>query len=109
MQETATTADVTRLGMLLADDVVYEHPSAGFRIVGRDAVLAAIAGHLGETRRASSAVRRRVTAPGAAAIEEELIFEMRDATRWTPVRRRQLLFLEHRAGRLTRVIEYWDR
>lgn len=107
MQAGATAASVEETTRWLADSVVYEHPAAGVRMIGRAAVAQGIRSFLGATRSADIRLLSALTAPGVVAAEEQVSFEMKREGRWTRTTRTQLTVYEIRQGRITRLIEYW--
>jgi ketosteroid isomerase-like protein len=108
MQAAATEATVSAVAALLADSVVYEHPRAGARLVGRAAITEGIRGFLGKTRRARVEVLRQIAGSDAVAAEERVTFEADRDGVWSAESRTQLSVYEVRDGRISRLIEYWQ-
>jgi hypothetical protein len=108
MEAGATEADVTAASALLADSVLYEHPAAGARLVGRATLAEGMRGFLGSTRDASIRVVRQITAPGVVVAEEQVSFEARRDSGWSRTTRTQVTVYEVRDGHISRMIEYWQ-
>jgi hypothetical protein len=109
MQTGATSAEVRQLTDLLSDDAVYEHPAVGIRIAGREAIRKAIEAQLGATRNARSNLLGQISQAGVSVISEQLTFEARDGETWRTVTRLQLLLFEYKDGKVSRILEYWER
>ena len=109
MQAAATPADVDRVADLLTENAIYEHPAFGMRISGRDAIRTAMAGQLGRTREVRSEIISRSGLRAVSALTEQLSFDARDGSGWTPVKRTQLLLIESRDGKIAKIVEYWDK
>jgi ketosteroid isomerase-like protein len=108
MQAEATEANVSAVAALLADSVVYEHPRAGARLVGRAAITEGIRDFRGKTRRARVEVLHQIAGPDAVAAEERVTFETDRDGVWSEVSRTQLSVYEVRNGQISRLIEYWQ-
>lgn len=107
MQEGATAADVEAVLRLLADSVVYEHPQAGARLVGRATIGAGIQRFLGATRNARLEVLREIVTGAALAAEERVTFEVPRNGGWTVASRTQLAVYYVQGDRVLREIQYW--
>jgi len=107
MQAGADERSVEAAVKWLADSVVYEHPAAGVRMVGRTAVAEGIQSFLGATRTADIRLVSELTAPGVVAAEERVSFEVKQDGGWRRLTRTQVTVYEVREGRITRMIEYW--
>ena len=109
MEAGATDADVTAATALLADSVVYEHPAAGARRVGRATLTEGMRSFLGRTRNPSIRVVRQITGRGVVVAEEQVSFEAsREGGGWERSTRTQVAVYEVRDGHITRIIEYWQ-
>jgi hypothetical protein len=108
MQAGATEASVEAAVAWLADSVVYEHPAAGVRLIGRTVVAQGIRSFLGTTRSANIEVLQELTAPGVVVAKERVSFEAKREGRWTQTSRTQVTVYEVRKGQITRLIEYWQ-
>ncbi len=108
METGATEADVILAAALLADSVLYEHPAAGARLVGRATLAEGMRDFLGSTRDASIRVVRQITAPGVVVAEEQVSFEARHDSGWSRTARTQVTVYEVRDGHISRMIEYWQ-
>jgi ketosteroid isomerase-like protein len=109
MDAGATDADVTAATALLADSVVYEHPAAGARRVGRATLTEGMRSFLGRTRNPSIRVVRQITGRGVVVAEEQVSFEAsREDGGWERSTRTQVAVYEVRDGHITRIIEYWQ-
>jgi len=108
MEAGATEADVTVASALLADSVLYEHPAAGARLVGRATLAEGMRAFLGSTRDAGIRVVRQITAPGVVVAEEQVSFEARRDSGWSRTTRTQVTVYEVRDGHISRMIEYWQ-
>ena len=109
MQADATAADVERVLGLFAPDATYEHPAFKMRIEGVEAMRKGRLAQRGLTRNATAAIISRTAIKDVEAITQELSFEARNADGWRPVTRRQLLLFEYKEGRITRIVEYWQK
>lgn len=109
MQANATEASAERVLALFTPDAAYEHPAFDMRVAGTAAMRTARLRQLGATRTARATITGRTALADVEAITLDLAFEARDGDTWRPVTRKQLLLFEYEAGRITRVLEYWQR
>ncbi len=105
--EDARRAEVEALGALLAGDAVYEHPRIGARIEGRSAIVDAMAGFLGSTRKPTTDRVVTMRAPGVEVVGFDLRMEQRAGSTWSWIERRQVIVLEMRNGRITKISDHW--
>src|SRR5262245_39209592 len=70
MEAGATDADIAAATAFLADSVVYEHPAAGARRVGRATLTEGMRSFLGRTRDPSIRVVRQISGRGVVVAEE---------------------------------------
>ena len=109
MEAGATDADVAAATAFLADSVVYEHPAAGARRVGRATLTEGMRSFLGRTRGPGIRVVRQITGRGVVVAEEQVSFEaQRGGGGWQRSTRTQVAVYEVRDGHITRIIEYWQ-
>lgn len=109
MEAGATDADIAAATAFLADSVVYEHPAAGARRVGRATLTEGMRGFLGRTRDPSIRVVRQIDGRGVVVAEEQVSFEaQREGGGWERSTRTQVAVYEVRDGHITRIIEYWQ-
>ena len=109
MEAGATDADITAATAFLADSVVYEHPAAGARRVGRATLTEGMRSFLGRTRGPSIRVVRQIDGRGVVVAEEQVSFEaQREGGGWERSTRTQVAVYEVRDGHITRIIEYWQ-
>lgn len=107
-QASATAADVDRLLALCTDELVYEHARVGAVVRGKSQIRAGFVAHLGEIRGDRTQVVRSAQGPRFVALEVLRTFEVKDASGWHPVSRRQLLVLERdEQERIRRVLDDW--
>ena len=102
----ATAADVERLLDLLTDSVVYEHPRAGARLLGKSTLRQGMLGYLGSVRNAADSVVERTTAPGVVVLVAQTHGEAENKGKWVPFTRRTLRVFELDGSRIRRIIEY---
>jgi ketosteroid isomerase-like protein len=102
----ATAADVDRVLALLTDSVVYEHPRAGARLVGKSVLRQGMLGYLGTVRNGVDSVVQRTVAPGVVVLVTQSRGETEAKGKWTPFARRALRVFEFDEGRIRRIIEY---
>jgi ketosteroid isomerase-like protein len=105
--EAATETDVDRVLARLTDDVVYEHPRAGARIQGKEALREGMLSFLGATRAARDSVINVVVGPGVAILTVLQSFEMRQDGHWEARQRRAVKVFEFQGELVRRVIDYW--
>src|SRR6476659_496251 len=109
MEAGATDADVAAATAFLADSVVYEHPAAGARRVGRATLTEGMRSVLGRTRDPGIRVVRQIDGRGVVVAEEQVSFEaQREGGGWERSTRTQVAVYEVRDGHSTRIIEYWQ-
>lgn len=107
MQGDATAASIEATTRWLTDSVVYEHPRAGARLVGRATVAHAMAGFLGATRHARIIIRRLIQGAGVIVVEEDVRFDALHDGRWGPARRIQVTVLDFQGGQISHVVDFW--
>jgi hypothetical protein len=107
MQERASSRDVERALSFCAEGFVYEHPSAGARIEGKDKVRAGMSGYLGETKNA--AYMLRILASNShvvvAQIDQGFLGKEKDGS-WKPGKRSNITVFEIAGGKIARILDY---
>jgi ketosteroid isomerase-like protein len=107
-QASSTAADVDRLLALCTDELVYEHARVGAVVRGKRQIRAGFVTHLGEIRGDRTQVVRSAQGPRFVALEVLRTLEVKDASGWKPVSRKQLLILERdEQEHIKRVLDDW--
>lgn len=104
----ATGEDIDRLAAFFAEDGVVEHPRAGARVEGRDAIRRGLASHVGdyvgEGRIQVADIR---STPRAVVVDLTLTFNVPGDDGPRAVTGRHIKVIELADGRIARVIDYW--
>jgi hypothetical protein len=100
MQETASSSDIERALWFCSERFVYEHPSAGARIVGKEKARAGMSGYLGETKNAT--YRLQILASNShvvvAQVDQQFLMKQENGI-WTPWKRSNITVFEVERGK----------
>jgi len=107
MQENASSRDVERALSFCAEGFVYEHPSAGARIEGKEKVRSGMSAYLGETRNATYSLRILASNPHVVVAQVDQRFLARQENgSWVPGKRSNITVFETEGGKIRRILDY---
>jgi len=107
MQEHSSSRDIEQALAFCAESFVYEHPSAGARIEGKETVRSGMSGYLGETKNATYALRILASNPDVviAQIDQRFLAKQQDGS-WKPGNRSNITVFEIEGGKIRRILDY---
>lgn len=107
MQEGAGSSDIERALAFCAEGFVYEHPSAGARIQGKENVRAGMSGYLGETKNATYTVRILASNPFVvvARVDQRFLVKQEGGS-WVSGKRSNITVFEIDGGKIARILDY---
>jgi hypothetical protein len=107
MQEKATVLDIEKALSFCADGFVYEHPSAGARIEGKDKVRSGMRGYLGETKDATYTLRILASNPHVvvARVDQRFLAKQENGD-WEAGKRSNITVFEIDHGNIARILDY---
>jgi branched-subunit amino acid aminotransferase/4-amino-4-deoxychorismate lyase len=107
MQETASSSDIERVLWFCSERFVYEHPSAGARIVGKEKARAGMSGYLGETKNATYTLQILASNSHVVVAQVDQLFLMKQENGiWTPGKRSNITVFEVERGKMARILDY---
>jgi hypothetical protein len=103
----ATPAVIDSLLALYSDSVTYEDPNVGVVLHGQQAMRTGIINYLGSTRAVHVDAPHVTVGSGVVIWDATTPMEIRDGTRWSPVKRHGVRVIEFdAAGKVRRLIDY---
>ena len=107
MQESASSRDIERVLSFCTDGFVYEHPSAGARIDGKEKVRAGMRGYLGQTKNATYTMRIVASNPHVvvARLNQEFLAKQENGS-WIAGKRANITVFEIDGGKIARILDY---
>lgn len=103
----ATIATIDSLLAFYADSVVYEHPSVGAIVRGKQALRTGMAAYLGSVRAVTEQPPHVIVGPSVVVIETPAGTDPRNPSQPVPVTRRAIRVLEFDArGLVRRILDY---
>jgi len=107
MQETASSSDIERFLWFYSERFVYEHPSAGARIVGKEKSRAGMSGYLGETKNATYTLQILASNSHVvvAQVDQQFLMKQENGI-WTPGKRSNITVFEVERGKIARILDY---
>jgi ketosteroid isomerase-like protein len=107
MQQNATSNDIERALSFCAEDFVYEHPSVGAKIEGKEKVRSGMSGYLGETKDATYTLRILASNPDVvvARVDQRFLAKQENGS-WTAGKRSDITVFEIREGKIRRILDY---
>jgi hypothetical protein len=107
MQETASSSDIERVLWFCSERFVYEHPSAGARIVGKEKSRAGMSGYLGETKNPTYTLQILASNSHVvvAQVDQQFLMKQENGI-WTPGKRSNITVFEVERGKIARILDY---
>jgi len=107
MQENATSRDIENALSFCTEGFVYEHPSAGARIDGKEKSRSGMSGYLGQTKNATHTLQFLASNPHVvvARIDQQFQVKQENGT-WVPRKRSNLTVFEIQDGKIARILDY---
>jgi hypothetical protein len=107
MQETASSSDIERFLWFYSERFVYEHPSAGARIVGKEKSRAGMSGYLGETKNPTYTLQILASNSHVvvAQVDQQFLMKQENGI-WTPGKRSNITVFEVERGKIARILDY---
>ena len=107
MQQSASSRDIERALSFCAEDFVYEHPSVGAKIEGKENVRSGMSGYLGETKDATYTLRILASNPDVvvARVDQRFLAKQEDGS-WAAGERSNITAFEIREGKIRRILDY---
>jgi ketosteroid isomerase-like protein len=107
MQEQSNSRDIERALSFCAESFVYEHPSAGARIEGKERVRSGMSGYLGQTKSTTYALRILASNPDVvvAQVDQRFLAKQEDGS-WKPGNRSNITVFEIEGGKIRRILDY---
>jgi hypothetical protein len=107
MREPASSSDIERVLSFCDERFVYEHPSAGARIVGKEKARAGMSGYLGETKNATYTLQILASNSHVVVAQVDQLFLMKQENGiWTPGKRSNITVFEVERGKIARILDY---
>ena len=107
MQERASPNDIERALSFCTEGFVYEHPSAGARIEGKEKARAGMSGFLGQTK--DAAYKLRIFASNShvvmARVDQRFLVKQENGS-WLPGKRSNITVFEIESGKIARILDY---
>jgi hypothetical protein len=107
MQETASSSDIERVLWFCSERFVYEHPSAGARIVGKEKSRAGMSRYLGETKNPTYTLQILASNSHVvvAQVDQQFLMKQENGI-WTPGKRSNITVFEVERGKIARILDY---
>jgi hypothetical protein len=107
MQGDASLRDVERALSFCTEAFVYEHPSAGARIEGKQKVRSGMTGYLGQTRDATYTLQILASNPHVvvAQVQQQFLVKQENGS-WVPGKRSNITVFEIDRGKISRILDY---
>lgn len=107
MQEKASSSDIEQVLSFCSERFVYEHPSAGARIEGKEKARLGMSGYLGETKNATYTLQILASNSHVVVAQVDQRFLMKQENgSWTPGKRSNITVFEVGRGKIARILEY---
>jgi hypothetical protein len=106
-ESTGTIATIDSLLSMYSDSVVYEDPSVGAVIRGKQAMRQAMRQYLGSIRRVAASSARITVGRRVAIVETATRMEILQGRTWVPLSRNEIRVIEFGAdGLVRRILDY---
>jgi hypothetical protein len=107
MEENASSNDIERALSFCTEAFVYEHPSAGARIEGKQKVRSGMTGYLGQTKDATYTLQILASNPHVvvAQIHQQFLVKQENGS-WIPGKRSNITIFEIDRGKISRILDY---
>jgi limonene-1,2-epoxide hydrolase len=107
MQESASSTDIERALSFCAEGFVYEHPSVGARIHGKDKARSGMSGYLGQTKNATHTLQILASNPHVvvARVDQQFLVKQENGN-WVPGKRSNITVFEINGGKIKRILDY---
>jgi hypothetical protein len=107
MQERASSSDIERVLSFYDERFVYEHPSAGARIEGKEKARVGMSGYLGETKDPNYMLQILASNSHVVVAQVDQRFLMKQENgSWMPGKRSNITVFEVERGKIARILDY---
>jgi hypothetical protein len=107
MQERASSSDIERVLSFCDERFVYEHPSAGARIEGKEKARVGMSGYLGETKDPNYMLQILASNSHVVVAQVDQRFLMKQENgSWMPGKRSNITVFEVERGKIARILDY---
>ena len=107
MQESATSRDIDTALSFCTEGFVYEHPSVGARIEGKEKSRLGMSGYLGQTKDPTYKIQILASNPHVvvARVDQQFFVKQEEGS-WNPGKRSNITVFEIEGGKINRILDY---
>ena len=107
MQGNASSRDIERALSFCSEAFVYEHPSVGAKIEGKEKARSGMSGYLGQTKDATYTLQILASNPHVVVARvEQRFLAKQESGNWVPGKRSNITLFEIDRGKISRILDY---